>query len=85
MTAAPIDFSANDPLQLLEWLAPKGWAVSMGHYLNVWTCAIGPRTIGSVTYGMFEDTVTGAHPTSIILAITGALAVFKEKHPEVFE
>lgn len=84
MTNPPIDFAVNDPVQLLEWLAPMGWAVSIGHYLNVWTCAIGPRTIGSVTYGIFEDTVTGMHPTSLMLAVQAALTAFKAKHPEGF-
>lgn len=73
---------SDDPLQLLTWLGQHGWAIGISFHAQAWLCSIGPRTIGSVTWGMFEDIVLGQHPTSLLLAIREALSAFAVKHPE---
>lgn len=72
----------DDPLQLLTWLGSHGWAIGISFHTQSWLCSIGPRTIGSVTFGMFEDVVLGRHDVSLILAVREALTAFAIKHPE---
>jgi len=71
----------SDPFEVLTKLGQLGWAIGISFSTHTWLCSIGPRTIGSVTFGMFEDVVMGQHPTDMMAAIRDALRAHAMKHP----